>query len=158
MRYSAVAVVTASLCSATIAIAAPPEGAKDTPKTFTVEDVPNGGEPDWVREAWVGLRLPYVDIGQFGGVEVLSGKPVPRAWSYSVSEDDALRVLEKTAPKAAQWWRETPHIGGTFYFRFNLSADLLTKAIAENLNNVIVDTRPIQRAAIRQAARPTAFD
>jgi hypothetical protein len=85
--------------------------------------IPSGEAPSWVREKWVGLELPLANHDQ-GPRDaytsgVLSG---PRnrliaAWwgllgrlqqksGYAVDAQEALAILEKSAPDAAFWWRE----------------------------------------------------
>jgi hypothetical protein len=101
-------------------------------------DVPDSAAPEHVRRAWVGLSLPIADrypdpmsIPYYG---VLTG---PRTWfghvwssvtgrsparrdCYIVPVNDALAELAKSAPAAADWWRDnTPHLigaGRTFGF------------------------------------------
>jgi hypothetical protein len=85
--------------------------------------IPPGEAPLWVREKWVGLELPLADgknaaqevftsgvlsgsrnrflaiiWGMLGRLKVQSG--------YPVYVNDALGVLEQTAPDAAIWWRD----------------------------------------------------
>jgi hypothetical protein len=90
---------------------------------FLVTSVPPGEAPAWVREKWVGLRLPLrqqsKSPGTFPGAGVLTG---PRgvlsslaAWlsgslvrqeGYLIDTLAAMEVLEGVHPKAAAWWRE----------------------------------------------------
>ena len=88
-----------------------------------IRSVPHGEAPLWVREKWVGLRLPTVlqenaliSARTFG---VLSG---PRTWltqfwaltcgrtkresGFVVPVLPALHALEESSPEAAAWWRE----------------------------------------------------
>jgi hypothetical protein len=81
-----------------------------------------GEAPLWVREKWVGLRLPLAD-GDRGPRDaftsgVLSGprnRFIATLWGlfgrlqlqtgYAVGVNEALGILEKTSPDAASWWR-----------------------------------------------------
>lgn len=91
--------------------------------TVEIRSVPHGEAPLWVREKWVGLKLPTVlqegspvSARTFG---VLSG---PRTWltqfwavacgrtkresGFVVPVQPAVHVLEKSSAEAAAWWRE----------------------------------------------------
>ena len=85
--------------------------------------VPPGEAPQWVREKWVGLELPLAD-GDRGPRQtwtsgVLSGprnRLIALWWAlrgrltqksgYAVDAVAAVRILERTAPEAAAWWRQ----------------------------------------------------
>jgi hypothetical protein len=87
-----------------------------------VTSVPSGEAPQWVREKWVGLKLPLtgrLSAGIFRGGGVLSGPrgPVasllallsgrlPRRDGYIVDALAAVKILELTHPEAAAWWKE----------------------------------------------------
>jgi hypothetical protein len=100
-----------------------------TPRTLylNVISVPSGEAPLWVREKWVGLRLPLsgrLSVGTFRGSGVLSGPRSPissllalitgrvrRADGYIVDALTAVQTLEAAHPEAAAWWKEnTPHL------------------------------------------------
>lgn len=88
-----------------------------------IRSVPHGEAPLWVRERWVGLRLPsvlqddaLVSTHTFG---VLSGPHgrIRQLWAllrgrakresgYPVPVLRALAALEASSPEAATWWRE----------------------------------------------------
>ena len=87
-----------------------------------VTSVPLGEAPLWVREKWVGLKLPLtgrMSVGTFrvGGVltgprglvsaslALLSGR-LRRREGYLVNAVEAIQILETTQPEAAAWWRE----------------------------------------------------
>jgi hypothetical protein len=92
------------------------------PPAFKVRIIraPIGEAPEWVREAWVGLELPLVHLGEVtvetGGV--LTG---PRSWlgywwarltrrlevvsGYVVRSDRAIILLSGSRPDAAAWWQ-----------------------------------------------------
>jgi len=100
--------------------------------------VPPGEAPQWVREKWVGLRLPLRQRKlaplSFPVAGVLTG---PRTWwssvlalfrgstdqvnGYAVSVTAAVDELAKHSPEAASWWRsETPHMfRATRFFVFH---------------------------------------
>lgn len=83
-----------------------------------IVQAPIGEAPDWVREAWVGLRLPVMDCRPSFSFGVLSG---PRSWigqwmailtgraerveGYWVESAGAIALLERIRPDAAAWWR-----------------------------------------------------
>ncbi len=87
-----------------------------------VTSVPSGEAPLWVREKWVGLKLPLtgrLSAGIFRGGGVLTGPrgPVlsllallsgrlPRKEGYIVDALAAVQILETTHPEAAAWWKE----------------------------------------------------
>jgi hypothetical protein len=84
--------------------------------------VPPGEAPEWVRAKWVGLELPLAQpsavAGSWRGAGVLSG---PRGFlarasaqagsgfeprrGFVVNARDAVAILERESPEAAQWWR-----------------------------------------------------
>jgi hypothetical protein len=93
-----------------------------TPTFVEIVFVPEGEAPLWVRERWVGLRLPLalnsrgpMSLRTFGVLSapksvlgriwgVLSGKAF-RENGFVVFASDAVDVLERTHPDAAAWWR-----------------------------------------------------
>ena len=88
--------------------------------------VPPGEAPLWVREKWVGLKLPTLgrNAVQARSVGVLSAPKSFLAYlaavfrgqtqvttGYIVRAAEAVRILEAASPEAAKWWREnTPTI------------------------------------------------
>jgi len=100
---------------------------------------PIGEAPDWVRDAWIGLRLPLTCArkGDWPGVHVLTG---PRTalgqwWArlrgrglvfdgYLVDARTAVDVLAQSHPAAADWWRaHAPHLlDGRRNFIFDAAA------------------------------------
>ena len=88
-----------------------------------IRSVPHGEAPLWVREKWVGLRLPtvlqegsLVSARTFG---VLSGprSTLAQLWALAIGRTKresgfvvpvlpALHALEEFSPEAAAWWRE----------------------------------------------------
>jgi hypothetical protein len=82
---------------------------------------PIGEAPEWVRDAWIGLRLPLAcpRKGDWPGAHVLTG---PRTLSgqlwarlrgrgltvhgYVVKTREAFEILAESHPEAAAWWHE----------------------------------------------------
>ena len=87
--------------------------------------IPRGEAPLWVRQAWVGLKLPTRGGLTSGfGFGVVSG---PKGWlsqlvsiftgkafrqiGFIVPAATAFDLLAGANPEAAQWWREnTPYL------------------------------------------------
>ena len=86
---------------------------------------PLGEAPEWVRDAWIGIRLPLLrsDRRAYYGFGVITG---PRGYfrqlaalftgraekteGYAVNALKAIETLDSHSPDAARWWREnTPH-------------------------------------------------
>jgi hypothetical protein len=92
--------------------------------------VPPGEAPVWVREKWVGLKLPlaqkspkprhHATAGVLSGPRSFSGAlralisgRLSRTEGYMVDAPAALSILELVHPEAATWWRtNTPHLFG----------------------------------------------
>jgi hypothetical protein len=87
-----------------------------------VTSVPPGEAPLWVREKWVGLKLPLAgprSVGVFRGssifgvsnslgsalIALLSRALPPTVDGYIVNVLEAIEVLEEASPEAAAWWR-----------------------------------------------------
>jgi hypothetical protein len=100
------------------------DGAQD--RQIRIIKTPRGAAPEWVREAWVGLRLPLGDyppgdprlLRRFGVTSYWRKRFFP--WTaarfqpadfFPVHANKAIAVLQKTQPDAAWWWTEnTPHL------------------------------------------------
>jgi hypothetical protein len=84
--------------------------------------VPPGEAPLWVREKWVGLKLPLLRwpdtrklIG-FGAVSAPRTYPAQiwallrgrsqRVYGFVVDAARAVDILDRASPEAAAWWRE----------------------------------------------------
>jgi len=105
------------------------------PQTLRIVSVPPGEAPLWVREKWVGLRLPLaldrplysLTAGVLSGPKgllaffraLLTGKLALKR-GFAVETNAALAVLALNHPDAAAWWRENaPHLfKGKRYFVF----------------------------------------
>jgi len=93
-----------------------------------VTEVPPGEAPQWVREKWVGLKLPLAQRSSrpirrmtagvitgprtvFAALRALLTGNWSRSEGYWVDARAALAVLESAHPDAASWWRiHTPHM------------------------------------------------
>lgn len=82
---------------------------------------PGGEAPEWVRDAWIGLKLPLAHprSRNWHGIGVLTG---PRGffrqvWAlirgrtirmrgYLIRSKAAIEILGRANPEAADWWRE----------------------------------------------------
>jgi hypothetical protein len=76
--------------------------------TIQFVKTPQGEAPEWAREAWVGVVVPYVGFGHSFPFTrgVVSGKAVPSLCSYCVPQAEALAALHEAHPKAANWWKQ----------------------------------------------------
>ncbi|MCC6793745.1 MAG: hypothetical protein IT366_01400 [Candidatus Hydrogenedentes bacterium] len=102
-----------------------------------IVSTPQGEAPEEVRRGWIGLELPLPP--KFNGPATFLGTSVlaaPQNWigqiiamltgrarirtGYSVETSDALRLLVRHNPDAAEWWyKNTPrlvHPGRYFVF------------------------------------------
>lgn len=117
-----------------------------TAKKFVlVHAVPQGEAPEWVRQAWVGLRLPLLTSSEgpkeWRAVGVLSAPRSFIEWlrlwlrgqsrrerGYAVAVVEAIELLDAARPDAAAWWREnTPHLvkpGRVFIFSWESCAEV----------------------------------
>jgi hypothetical protein len=85
----------------------PPPGRKQ----IRILATPPGDAPDWVRQAWIGLTLPLA--------------PDAPAGQDLVYSHEAVAVLAKANPKAADWWRKN--------FPRACGANGITFAFAQNV-------------------------
>ncbi len=76
---------------------------------------PQGEALEWVREQWIGLVLPYTELGpepksRSRPAGILSGQPVDID-GYHVSKGIAFQLLRRLRPNAALWWdANAPHL------------------------------------------------
>lgn len=94
--------------------------------TFTIDQIPAGSAPDWVKREWLRLTFPvreallsqYVELG--GYTDYLTGherhneQPVP---VYGQEAIDTLRTAGRT--EAADYWAEQGFEFASFVFRSN---------------------------------------
>ena len=81
-------------------------------RCFQITSLPPGEAPTDIQAAWIGCVMPLfafrVSAASRG---VLTRQRLPKRPSYTVRVLDAIAVLERHRPAAAQWWREhTPYL------------------------------------------------
>ena len=94
------------------------------PKYIIVVRRPIGDAPEWVKDAWIGVRLPVAktQATSHAGFSVTKGPHtlIPRLWSilrkksdyysgYVVHAKTSVEILSETRPDAANWWRTNVH-------------------------------------------------
>jgi hypothetical protein len=89
-----------------------------TEGTFTITSVPSGDAPEWVREEWLGLTLPYEEMHLCEGDPASRARITNPSRGYGILEEIALKFLEKKSPQAAQWWRDRGLPRSKDYFCF----------------------------------------
>ena len=80
---------------------------------INIIDVPPGEAPEWVREEWVGLRLPISDDQETEGlvqIGVLGGESQDRG-GYRIDTTEAITALRGVSPGAAEWWETNVPLG-----------------------------------------------
>jgi hypothetical protein len=83
---------------------------------FQITSLPPGEAPTDIQAAWIGCVMPLFalsDDRRVSGVRrgVLTRQRLPNRPGYTVRVLDAIAVLERHSPAAAQWWREhTPYL------------------------------------------------
>ena len=85
-----------------------------------VDQVPIGDAPMWVRESWVGIKLPYTQFGKCADYGVISHEQVTPSVGFYVPQDVAIEHLKAYAPRAAQWWIDNGFPHGKELFCFSL--------------------------------------
>ncbi len=111
---------------------------------------PAGEAPEEIRKSWVGLILPVAEDEQGRrkrlGYGVLTGPKSFLAYlvgfllgkytqydGYAVKVMDAIAILAKSNPQAAQWWRKnTPHLltpTGLFLFDAEACEEITSESI-----------------------------
>src|SRR5262245_17149701 len=70
---------------------------------------PPGEAPEHIRAAWVGLALPLAseetEPATFATEGVVTGKSEGHTAGYQVLIVEAIRILEREKPQAADWWK-----------------------------------------------------
>ena len=79
---------------------------------FQITSLPPGEAPTDIQAAWIGCVMPLFAMSDDRRVSsvrrgVLTRQRLPNRPGYTVRVLDALAVLERHSPAAAQWWRET---------------------------------------------------
>ena len=79
-------------------------------KMIKVVKIPNGEAPEKVREAWVGLTLPLAFKDNINGckneIGLVSQDFLPERDIAAVSEVEAMFILKKHDPEAAEWFKQ----------------------------------------------------
>lgn len=76
---------------------------------------PAGRAPKEIRQCWVGLTLPVRGFAEPGHqvYEIITHQPITREkWNVAVSQVEAIKILSKRYPEAAQWWRNNGYPRG----------------------------------------------
>jgi len=85
-----------------------------------VTSAPTGQAPLEIRQKWIGVEIPFLEIGvPTGSVSgILNGKKVKPHKVFIVDQVEALTALRKKSPKAADWWKGVgfPIAGAQFTF------------------------------------------
>jgi hypothetical protein len=79
---------------------------------FQITSLPPGEAPTDIQTAWIGCVMPLFAF-RVSSVSrgVLTRRLLPKHPGYTVRVLEALAVLERHSPAAAQWWREhTPYL------------------------------------------------
>jgi hypothetical protein len=93
---------------------------KPSPRSIRIISTPSGDAPLWVRERWVGLKLPIVGSNRRRSLGVsVNVKPtvLHHLWAvlhqrtqtitgYQVEVQRAVDILGTASPEAAEWWRQ----------------------------------------------------
>lgn len=87
---------------------------------------PFGEAPYWVRESFVGLRLPIIER-HFNGtwvvpiqveiLGILEGKTVGECSRWFAYRQESLGILEKKNPEAANWFLKNSQENGLLEFK-----------------------------------------
>jgi hypothetical protein len=67
--------------------------------------IPNGKAPRFVRRAWLGLELPFITPADATPIPTTAARLIQSNGGYIVKATEALTVLYRSSPKAANWWR-----------------------------------------------------
>lgn len=97
--------------------------AQESRGTFVVDAVPSGEAPLWVREAWIGVEIPYHFKGFYQTLSILTSQLEPFRPNYCALQSEALEALEKKSVEAARWWREhgfPRYTGDQFCFDYDV--------------------------------------
>lgn len=85
-----------------------------------ITTTPSGQAPLAIREKWIGVEIPFLEIGMpEGSVHgVLNGEKVKPQNGFTVDQETAISALRQKSPEAADWWNENgfPMFFGQFTF------------------------------------------
>jgi hypothetical protein len=127
--------------------------------SFQITSLPPGEAPIDIQAAWIGCVMPLFGLSDGRRVcGVLTRQRVPNRCGYMVRTLEAIAVLERQSPAAAQWWREhTPYLiqrGKLFVFAVEscrLCNESASEAVARADVPIIVpaqDSMPIHEPAL----------
>lgn len=93
-----------------------------TRKYLKIVSTPSGEAPLIIREAWIGVSIPYPEgtliMGPrnalLGGVITGTFRGIKEV--YDISAKDAINALALLNPDAAQWWKDMGLVHGEFIF------------------------------------------
>lgn len=76
------------------------------PIKIRVTKRPKGDNPEWVRDAWIGLELWAIGPAEVSQPHsgICGGPPPPAIKCYRVPAAPAMQVLEKERPEAFDWF------------------------------------------------------
>lgn len=89
-------------------------------KVMRITSVPNGQAPLHIREKWIGVEIPFIEMGTPKSVGVIDGKPVKRHEAFTVNQTEALTALREKSPEAADWWKNMGFPIPGIHFTFNI--------------------------------------
>jgi len=97
---------------------------KDNTKNgrMRITSAPTGRAPLEIRKAWIGVEIPFLEIGMpEGSVHgVLNGQKVKPHQAFTVDSTEAIRALKKKSPDAANWWKAMGYPIPGVQFTFNV--------------------------------------
>ena len=88
------------LCASTFA------HAQNARRHFRVETTPQGDVPLWVREAWIGMTLPYLQKSECTALGVVTDRLMYTPRAYFVDQLTVLEKLARHSPEAFAWWKK----------------------------------------------------
>ena len=106
----------------------------DTLRYLEIFEVPPGEAPDYIKRAWIGVKLPDLNLRPIGNTcGVLSGKrvrdPGPEFIIPKWIAIEALAAHSAEGTKAAAWWREQTG-DALFWSNFSFSRTVLRATTA----------------------------
>lgn len=84
-------------------------------KKIRIVSTPPGSAPQWVREGWVGVEIPYDQKDDLsGGIQCgADGGPAKNLGGYTVQAKAAFDSLAATAPVCFEWWEQAGFTNGS---------------------------------------------
>ena len=107
----------------------------DTLRYLEVFAVPPGEAPDYIKQAWIGVKLPDLNIRPSGTTSgVLSGKKVHAPGAEFIVPKwvavEALAAHSDAGARAAAWWREALGDENISWSNFSFSRAVLRDTTA----------------------------